>query len=83
VYRQVRPFGKILSQQAIGVFIGTALPRALRIAEVHLYVSRQGKALMVGHLLAAIPGERLVRVKHFSARALVLRAYGPDTMFDF
>jgi hypothetical protein len=49
VYRQVGPFGKILSQQTIGVLVGTPLPRALRVAEVHLDVSRQGEASQLRH----------------------------------
>src|SRR5260221_2472597 len=40
VHRQVGSLRKILSQQAIGVLIGTALPRTLRIAEVNVDVGR-------------------------------------------
>src|SRR5260370_20180748 len=36
VHRQVGSLRKILSQQAIGVLIGTALPPTLRIAEVNV-----------------------------------------------
>ena len=57
VYRQVGAFGEILSQQAVGIFIRAPLPRALRIAEVHLDVGGQGESLMIGHLLAPVPGE--------------------------
>ena len=46
----------MLSQQAIGVLVGATLPAALRIAKAHLNVCRQGKALMIGHHLAPIPG---------------------------
>src|SRR5476651_1375738 len=38
VYRQVGSVRKILSQQTIGVLIGTALPRTLRVAEVNVDV---------------------------------------------
>src|SRR3974377_1248376 len=38
VHRQVRSLRKVLSQQTIGVLIGTTLPRALRIAEVNIDV---------------------------------------------
>src|SRR5438034_6548036 len=40
VHRQVGALRKVLSQQAIGVLIRPALPRALRIAEVNFNVSR-------------------------------------------
>src|SRR5471030_1122275 len=40
IHRQVGSFRKVLPQQAIGVLIGTALPGALRIAEVDVYVGR-------------------------------------------
>jgi hypothetical protein len=40
VYRQVGSLRKILSQQTIGVLIGTALPRTLRIAEVNVDAGR-------------------------------------------
>ncbi len=33
---QVRALGQILAQQAIGIFIGPALPRAMRISKEHL-----------------------------------------------
>ena len=38
MYRQVGAFGKILSQQAVGILILTSLPRTLRIAEVDVDV---------------------------------------------
>src|SRR5215467_8802331 len=40
VHRQVGSFRKVLSQQAIGVLVGTALPRTLRIAKVNIDVGR-------------------------------------------
>src|SRR3974390_1806976 len=40
VDRQVSSFRKVLSQQTIGVLIGTALPRTLRIAEVNIDIGR-------------------------------------------
>src|SRR6476620_11936090 len=40
VHGQVGSFGKVLSQQAIGVFVRSPLPRALRIAEVNIDVGR-------------------------------------------
>jgi hypothetical protein len=40
MHRQVGPFREVLPEQTIGVFIGTALPRTLRIAEVNVDVGR-------------------------------------------
>src|SRR5438046_1431959 len=40
VRRQVGALWKVLSQQAIGVLVRPALPRALRIAEVNIDVGR-------------------------------------------
>src|SRR4029450_11766331 len=47
VHRQVGSLRKILSQQAIGVLIGTALPRTLRIAEVNVDVGRERASPMI------------------------------------
>src|SRR5258705_11349096 len=40
VHRQVGSFRKILSQQAIGVLVGTALPWTLRIAKANIHDGR-------------------------------------------
>jgi hypothetical protein len=40
MHRQVGPLREVLPQQSIGVFIRTALPRTLRIAEVNVDVGR-------------------------------------------
>src|SRR5258708_2040701 len=40
VHRQVGALGKVLSQQAISVFIRAALPRALGIAKINVDVGR-------------------------------------------
>ena len=58
--REIHPFREVLSEQAVGVFVGTPLPGTLWITEVNLDVGRQCETLVIGHLLAAIPGERLV-----------------------
>jgi hypothetical protein len=38
------------------------LPRTLRIAEVNVYVGRQGKSAMVHKFFAAVPGQRLMQL---------------------
>ena len=59
---KVHSFRKVLSEQAVGIFIGTTLPRALGITEVNLDVRGQAEAWVVGHLLATIPGQRFVEL---------------------
>ncbi len=54
MHRQVGALGKVLSQQAIGVFIRAALPRTLRIAEVNIDVGRQRKSSMIRQRPAAV-----------------------------
>ena len=61
VYRQVGAFGEVLSEQAVGVLIGTTLPWTSRIAEVHIDVRRQAKPTMIGEFLAAIPGQGFIQ----------------------
>src|ERR1035441_3088312 len=67
VHRQVSSLRKVLSQQTIGVLVGTALPRTLRIAEVNVAVGRQRKSSMTRKLLAPVPGQRLIQLtrQHF------------------
>ena len=62
VYRQVGSLGEVLSEQAIGVLVGAALPRTLRIAEVNIDVRRQAKPPMIGEFLTAVPGQRFVQL---------------------
>src|SRR5882724_5364406 len=46
VHRQVGALWKVLSQQAIGVLVRPALPRALRITKIDVDAGRQRKATM-------------------------------------
>ena len=62
VYRQVGSLGEVLSEQAIGVLIGSPLPRALRITEVNVDVCRQAKPSMICEFLATIPGQGFVKL---------------------
>ncbi len=66
--RQVDAVGQVLAQQAVGVLVGTALPRAVRIAEVDLDIGRQGEAPVVGKFFAAVPGQRPTEVSGQLAR---------------
>src|SRR5258708_27489950 len=56
VQREVGSLRKVLPQQTVGVLIGSALPRILRVAEVNVDVPRQVKSPMLSNFLAAVPG---------------------------
>jgi hypothetical protein len=60
MHRQVGPLGKVLSQQAIGVLVRPALPRALRIAKIDVDFGRQRKAAMIRKFLAPVPGQGFI-----------------------
>ena len=51
MHRHVSSLREVLSQQTVGVLIGTALPCTLRIAEVNGDVGCQRKSSMIGKLL--------------------------------
>ena len=60
VHRQVGALRKVLSQQAIGILVRPALPRALRIAKIDVDVGRQRKAAMIRKFLAPVPGQGFI-----------------------
>src|ERR1700731_2421530 len=62
MHRQVGALRKVLSQQAIGVLVRTALPRALRIAKIDVDVGRQRKSTMSRQFLAPVPGQGLIQL---------------------
>ena len=43
-------------QEPVGVFVGAALPRGVRVAEEHRGIQLQLDVFPVGHLTAAVPG---------------------------
>ena len=59
VARQVGPLGQILAQQAIGVLVGAALPRAIRIGKEDLEREPLGQPLVLGHLFPTVIGQGL------------------------
>src|SRR3984893_5884487 len=61
MHPQVGALRKVLSQQAIGVLVRPALPRALRIAKVNVDVADQRKSSMIRKFLAPVPGQRPVQ----------------------
>src|SRR3954466_15712944 len=52
VHRQVGALWKVLSQQAVGVLVRPALPRALWIAKINVDVGRQRKTTMIRKFLS-------------------------------
>src|ERR1700704_4706249 len=60
MHRQVGALWKVLSQQAIGVLVRPALPRALRITKIYVDFGRQRKATMIRKFLSPVPGQGLI-----------------------
>ena len=56
---QVHPFGYILANEAIGVFVEPALPGMVRLGEIDRRVQRLADGPMVGKLLSIVGGNRL------------------------
>ena len=62
VHRQVGSLGKVLSQQTVGVLIGSSLPWALRITEVDIDIGRERKSSMIRKFLTPVPGQGLIQL---------------------
>ena len=63
VSADVRTFGKVLPQQPVGVLVGSALPRTLRIAEIDFQSGVDPKLSMLGQLRPLVPGQRSSQVR--------------------
>lgn len=50
VAREVSALGQVLTNQSVGVFIGAALPRAVRVAEIHRHLRATAQLLVHRHL---------------------------------
>ena len=59
--RQVRALGQILTQQAVGVLAGAALPGAMRVAEINAHAGVGRQVGMPCHLLALVVGQALAQ----------------------
>ena len=59
VARQISAFGQELANQSVGVLVGSPLPRAVRITEVHGHARIGGELLVVGHFLPPVIGHGL------------------------
>jgi len=49
---EIRTFGEVLAEPAVGVLVGAALPGAARVAEVDLDAGVDGELGVLGHLSA-------------------------------
>lgn len=58
VHRQVGRLREVLTQQAVGVLVAAALPRARGVAEVDLRSCVGRDVEVLGHLSALVPGQR-------------------------
>jgi hypothetical protein len=63
-----------LSQQAIGVLVRPALPRALRITKIDVDFCRQRKATMIRKFLSPVPGQGLIQLSLGSFFARLMSA---------
>ena len=54
---EVGSFGEEVADQAVGVFVGSALPGAVRVTEIDGHSRRQGQLGVAGHLFALVIGE--------------------------
>ena len=61
VARQVGALGQVLAQQPIGVLVGAAVPRAVRIGKEDPDREPLGQPLMFRHLCASIIGQRVAQ----------------------
>jgi len=58
---EVHAFGQVLADQAVGVFIAAALPRAVGIAEEHVDLEPLGQRFVQRHLAALVVGQRFAQ----------------------
>lgn len=59
--RQVGALGQVLTQQAVGVFVATALPWTVRVGEIHLHAGARSQCGVLAHLLALVVRKRFAQ----------------------
>jgi len=47
--------GQVAADESVGVFVGSSLPRAVRVSEKHLHASAWGEALVARHFPSLVP----------------------------
>ena len=63
VCAQIGSFREVLSKQSISVLVRSALPRAVRFAEVDGKAGCDPQIRMPGHLCSLVPGQRAAKVR--------------------
>ena len=63
VCAQIGSFREVLSKQSIGVLVRSALPRAVRFAEVDGKAGCDPQIRMLGHLCSLVPGQRAAKLR--------------------
>ena len=63
VCAQIGSFREVLSKQSIGVLVRSALPRAVRFAEVDGKAGCYPQIRMPGHLCSLVPGQRAAKLR--------------------
>lgn len=58
---EVGALGEVLADQAVGVLVGAALPRGVRVAEVDGHVRRGADPFVQGEFRSLVPGQRIAR----------------------
>ena len=58
---QIGGLGKVLAQQAIGVLVEPALPRVIRVCEVHIRPQAVSDECVLRKLFAIVKGDRLAQ----------------------
>jgi len=61
--RKVRSFREELAQEAVGVLVAAALPRRVRVGEIHRHAECRPDALVTAELLAPVRRRRLERAR--------------------
>ena len=57
----VGAFGEVLAQEPVGVLVGAALPRGVRVAEVDGHVQRGADPFVQGEFRSLVPGQRIAQ----------------------
>jgi len=55
--RQTHSLWEVLTEQAVGIFVGATLPGTLWVTEVNLDIRVQGEAFVICQLFATVPSE--------------------------
>ena len=66
---EIHALGQVLADEAIGIFIGATLPRAVWITEEDVHAQPPGQSVVLSHLGALVVGEGLAQARGDAAQA--------------